>query len=776
MSVLRTSIQSVKINFSVKKAIDLFITFIFVALLGRVFVFNMAAPFGATFIAACFLKKQINIYAVTAGALLGAATLEFDFAVFYVSMNALTAVLMYAVTRLMNKEKKWAAFLCLITSYVVMTLLLKEKVLYTLFISGLELAFMIVITYVFESVLGVFLNRHQRSILTEEEVFGIAFIAIICVLGMGKINIFGVYISNVLAIFFAMSFSYLGGPGLGAGAAIALGAATAIGGSASPLFIANLGICALMAGILKRAKKAGTATGFILTNAVVTFLVNSSDAVIIPLIDSVAASVFFMAVPEKIYRALGKFVDINILRTYEQELHFKRFRQATVGRLKEISRIFEKTGEMFTAVAEEKSKGVRDISGVLALVAEKTCEKCVFRDNCWDRDFINTYGIMEKMYLRFEKQGKITIADIPASFQSKCMDINRLLKNCETVFDAYSVNLIWKKRVEESRFVTGEQLMGVSRIIGALGLEMDVGMAFLDEAEKEVLHKLDEAGIHAKEVCVESRGNAVTARLKVRSCGGMRCCKNDIEKAVSEGCMRSMRKTNEICLFGGKKYCELTYEEARKFGVLTGIAQLGKKGTCGDSQSFSGLKDGRYLVMLCDGMGSGDKAKKESEAAVSLIENFYLAGFDDNTVFTTINRLMLLKSPEEMFSTVDLCMLNLIEGYADFTKIGAERTYILRGDEIYTVRAGTLPMGILDDVSPVTIRKKLQENDMIIMFTDGVGDLEPSGRPEGEWVKEAVSSCSNPQEAADNILKAALKCSGGLQKDDMSVMVTKITA
>lgn len=776
MSGMKTALNQVKINFAFKKAIDLIITMIFVALIGRVFVFQTAAPFGAAFVAACFLNGQVNIYAVTAGALLGASTINSEYAIFYVSVNALTAVLMYAMTRLLKKQKKWMAFLCVGVSYALMTALIKEKVLYTLLISGLELLFIFVIIYVFESVLNVVMNRRRRSVLSEEEVFGLSFIAIICVLGMGMVNISGVYISTVLAIFFAMVFSYLGGPGLGAGSAIALGAAAAIGGGASPLFIGSLGVCALVAGVLKKAKKAGMAAGFILTNAVITFLINGSQTVIIPLIDSAAASVLFLTIPEKAYRAMGKFVDINLLRTYEQELHFKRFKQATVGRLKEVSEVFRKTGDMFTAAVSPKTRGVRDISGVLAMVAEKTCEHCVFRDNCWDRDFLNTYSVMEKLYLRYEKDGRIDLKDIPASFQSKCMDIMTLLKNSETIFDAYAVNLTWKKKVEESRYVTGEQLQGVSRIIGALGAEIDVGMTFLDEAEKEVIRRLDTAGIQTKEVCVESRGGAISAHIKVRSCGGMRACKNEIEKAVSEGCMRNMKKTNEICLFGGKKFCELAFEEARKFGVLTGVAQSAKKGASGDSHTFTGLNDGRYLVMLCDGMGCGDKARRESEAAVSLIENFYLAGFDDETVFDTINRLMLLKSPDEMFSTVDLCMINLIEGYADFTKIGAERSYIIRNNEVYTVHSATLPIGILDEVSPVTIRKKLRADDLIVMFTDGVGDLEPQDTAEGEWMQKAAGNGLNPQEAAENILKAALQASDGVQKDDMSVMVTRITA
>ncbi len=774
MSGLKAAVNGVRLNFVFKRSIDLFITFFFVALIGRVFVFNTAAPFGAAFIAACFLNGQVNVYAVTAGAVFGAATLDPKIAVFYISVNALTAVLMYAITRILKKDKKWMAFIAAGISYSAMTALIREKVLFTLLLGALELAFIFLTIYVFEAVLNVCLNSRRRSVLTEEEVLGIAFIAIIFVLGMGEINICGVYLSNVLAIFFAMVFSYLGGAATGAAAAVALAAASAIGGSASPLFICSLSICALLAGVLKKIKKAGTAAGFVLANAVVTFLINASETVVISLIESAAATVFFMAVPEKIYKALGKFVDLNIRRTFEQEMHFRRFKQATISRLKEVSEVFKKTGEVFNMAASGKSKYAYEVSRVLALVAEKTCEYCASRDNCWDGDFPHTYGVLKKLYMNYEEEGGVIKSNIPESFRRKCGQLDAMIKNCESVFDAYSASLAWKRRVDESRYVTGEQLMEVSRIIGALGSEMDVGMTFLDDAEKEVMHKLDEAGIHAKEVCVEKKGGAVTARIKIRSFGKETACADEVEKAVSEGCMRIMVRKNGGCLLKNKKNCELIFEEQKKFKVLTGLAQASKNGVSGDRHSFLGLKDGRYLLMLCDGMGSGEKALRESEAAVSLIENFYLAGFDDNIVFDTINRLMVLKSPDEVFSTVDLCMLNLIEGYADFTKIGAERSYIFRNEEIYTINSGTLPIGILDEVSPLTIRKSLKENDTVVMFTDGIGDAEPEGLPAGEWIKNIIREEKNAQTAADNILKAAMEMGKEEQKDDMSVLVARI--
>ena len=163
MAGLKTAIQNIKINFALKKIIDLTVTFVFVALIGRVFVFDTAAPFGAAFIAACFLNGQVNVYAVAAGAVLGAATMDSNMAVFYISFNALTSVLMYAVTRIAGREKKWMAFLSLGVAYILMTALMKGKVLYTLLISGLELAFIFVMTYVFESALGVFFKPAQAQ-------------------------------------------------------------------------------------------------------------------------------------------------------------------------------------------------------------------------------------------------------------------------------------------------------------------------------------------------------------------------------------------------------------------------------------------------------------------------------------------------------------------------------------------------------------------------------------------------------------------------------------
>ena len=179
------------------------------------------------------------------------------------------------------------------------------------------------------------------------------------------------------------------------------------------------------------------------------------------------------------------------------------------------------------------------------------------------------------------------------------------------------------------------------------------------------------------------------------------------------------------------------------------------------------------MLLLCDGMGTGERAAKESESAVSLMEDFYSAGFDEKTILDAINKLLILSSSEDNFSTMDLCMINLHTGKADFTKIGAPHSYIIRGESAKKIHSGSLPIGILEEFKPQKTEVDLQNEDLIVMFTDGIADLESMDEDMFELMM-AASMLRNTQEIADAILEMAVECSKGKNKDDMTVMVTRI--
>ena len=232
-------------------------------------------------------------------------------------------------------------------------------------------------------------------------------------------------------------------------------------------------------------------------------------------------------------------------------------------------------------------------------------------------------------------------------------------------------------------------------------------------------------------------------------------------------CGVRMYKASETASRNGA-YRLLRFEQAGRFRVETGVAQMAKGRVSGDSCVFSRLRDGRHLMMVCDGMGSGENARRESSAAASLIENFYQAGFDDAIIFDTINRLLILKSDEDMFTTVDLCLVNLNTGDAAFTKIGAEPSYIIRGSSVATVSPGSLPIGIVDEVRPVSIHKTLEPDDLIVAMSDGVSAAV--GDDAAGWFADI------PQTDAQTVAEAILQKALGPDppRDDMTVIVGRV--
>lgn len=113
------------------------------------------------------------------------------------------------------------------------------------------------------------------------------------------------------------------------------------------------------------------------------------------------------------------------------------------------------------------------------------------------------------------------------------------------------------------------------------------------------------------------------------------------------------------------------FYEDTKYRSVQGIARLKKDGAqiSGDNFSFLELERGDLLLGLSDGMGSGSAACKESEMVLDLVERFLEAGFSVETAIRMMNSAMVMKGESDLYSTVDLCMVNLYDGAADFTRL-----------------------------------------------------------------------------------------------------------
>ena len=138
---------------------------------------------------------------------------------------------------------------------------------------------------------------------------------------------------------------------------------------------------------------------------------------------------------------------------------------------------------------------------------------------------------------------------------------------------------------------------------------------------------------------------------------------------------------------------------------------------------------------------------------------------------SSVNKLLNLEK-DDIFSTIDIVVIDLKNGIADFVKMGSASSYIRGQDECKIIECSSLPIGILQDVNTVTKKVVLNEKDMIVLCSDGINDAFGSDSQFRDFLLTIKSV--NPQEVADKILERALANNNGYAVDDMTCLVVKI--
>lgn len=208
-----------------------------------------------------------------------------------------------------------------------------------------------------------------------------------------------------------------------------------------------------------------------------------------------------------------------------------------------------------------------------------------------------------------------------------------------------------------------------------------------------------------------------------------------------------------------------------------GIAKAKKTNSIisGDSNTVIKLKDGKILVAISDGMGSGEIAARNSKKVVLNLEKLLNTGFEEDRAIKMINSYMLVGKNPDNFATIDAMIFDPLVGLTEFIKIGACPTFIsTRDGQFLTVESNSLPAGILGDIEIETKTRLLKRDDLIVMVSDGIID----GMQENqiETMKKLLLTVKNitPQRLADIILQETVDSNFGIAKDDMTVIVAKV--
>lgn len=751
-------------------------------LLGGCNIAGGPMPFGAVFFAASYKIAGINILtalAVVTGTIVQ-GSLEFTY------VNA-ASMLIFSVLCIplkeINKKMSIKPAIILLVSMLVPQLILAalQRFLFYDILKALLVSFIsFVFFFIFRFSIPVMAGITKRVVPGGEEAAGTAITAVIVLSGIGSLQIWGFSLRNVFFILLLLFFSHKCGTGAGAAAGAAIGLIAGMNSGFTASSSGTYALCGMLAGTLRKIGKTGTALGFILGNIVVAVYFNGNSEAILYLKETISAGILFLAIPGKLAdRLTGPFADSYQLRE-DRNGYSRRIRDITVEKLIKFSSALMNLSKTFYSVtAAEIPAESHDINVLFDRTADRVCKGCSLCMHCWERNFYDTYRVMFDAVECLELKGHVEESDIPGNFLEKCPRINEFISTVNNMYELFREGVVWKSRINESRTVIGRQYEGMSRLIAGLADAVNSEISFLGPIENAVSDALQNKGIKAGHI-VAYKNISGKCEISVvhEVCGGAMDCTGIIEKVVSDAVGKRMTCGNNGCRAGCGVNCRLKYVEAENLKIATGIARLSKFGNniSGDNFSFMNIGNGKYMLALSDGIGSGYGAAVQSQAVVDMLENLFESGFDKDMTVNMINSALVLKSGGDGACTMDISIIDLFSGEIEFVKIGAAPTYIRKENKIDIVRSVSLPAGLLPGIDAELANGKVKSGDMVIMVTDGIIDCM-AGEEYGDRVLmkfiQGLDSL-NPQQVADSILNEAGKFCDGKPIDDMTVLVAKI--
>lgn len=655
--------------------------------------------------------------------------------------------------------------------------------LYDVFMGIISSSIVYVFYKLFVNGLAFIKDFNVKKAFTIEELIAGVIIISLASTSLNAINIFSLNLSNIIIIFMIMVLGWKYGMIVGAVSGISIGLAVSFVDSTSLVQISMFAISGILSGLLNRFGKIGVILGFILGNAILTYWVRGASTMIIYFREIFVASIGLLLVPNKIKLELEDLIGKNKLISNTGENRLEGSNNEISEKLKTISDMFnELISNVDKESLEEQENFLQDfldnieevknnifydeISNEENGIAKDICSKLKENDILLDNDLIeilkehNNYVIMRDENIKNDLQEIVKIANRTL----KISDINKAKKQeRKTNIETINQNL---KNVTKVIDKCAEEIKVKKENIYA---KKEQEIEFLLKSKKIKINNTKIRKLKNEKFIIELNLNYDDTRLKEKDV--ITNIADLISKSIgTKVVFQRDRKDEEK-----KEYYQI-YSSEDKFVLQVGSAKITKDGSevSGDCSLQIKLADGKYLLAIADGMGSGEKARECSKIALRLVKQMLSAGFNKDESIKMINSRLNLAGNSEIYSSLDISILDLYVGKTEILKSGACSTYIKNKKNIRKIESTSMPIGIVNNIELQSETIDIVDGDIIVMCSDGI--LEAKDDAKREWIEDFLKNVStnNVQKLADLILAEAVDNSFGIAQDDMTVIVSKI--
>ena len=659
---------------------------------------------------------------------------------------------------------------------------------------------------IFVNSLIVFKEFQNKKVFAMEELIGASLLAVIAISSLGNLSIFGFSIRNILSILVILVLGWKNGMLIGATGGITVGLTLGIIQGEDPTFIAAYAISGLMAGVLNKLGKLGVILGFIVGNIVLTYISNGNTVQVIRFQEILIAALGLLAMPKS---AGLKVSDLND--------KYKLLPETTGRTLEENKETINKLNNMsytISQIAKEYGEVAATVVTKDNLNNQEQTNRDVFEDELqanlegqeenllYDDIYNNKDEILTDIFEILLQKEFITRKDIILSFAKHNnyimgyadqennenspieKDVDDIVRIINTSYRVSKINFIWKKKLEENRKSVSTQLSGVSEAISNLAdkITIDSDNPYKQQKE-EIKSLLKEKDVEVKDISVKQEdSNRYIVNLYTNVCestDGKQCIYKKIGKILNKVLGDKMSLQKQTCgLRIDEDTCMFMFTSEDNYTMQVGVAKSKKSGSVisGDTTTQTKLEDGKYLLAISDGMGSGPEARKSSKIAIKMLERLLETGFNKDVALKLINSIISNNTDDDMYATLDVNILDLYNGNMDFFKNGACPTFLKRNKNVEILKSVSLPTGILDNIDLVEYNEELEDGDIIVMCSDGIVDSSKEFNNKELWIKYLLEELEtdDAQRISDIILNEARDNDFGQEKDDMTVICCRI--
>ncbi len=654
--------------------------------------------------------------------------------------------------------------------------------LYDVFMGAISASIVYVFYKIFVNGLACIKNFNEKKAFTIEELIASVLIISLASLAFNNVNIFSLNISNIIIIFMIMVLGWKNGMLVGAVSGISIGLAVSFIDSTSFVQISMFAISGILSGILNRFGKIGVIIGFLLGNAILTYWVRGASTMIIYFREIFIASIGLLLVPNRIKFEIEDLIGKDKLLDNSGERRLEQKNEEVFNKLKTLSEMFNElmttpnkeeiaTSESFVQDFLDNLEEIKlnifyeEISNENTGIAKDICEVLIQNEILLDKDLIeilnqhNNY-VVQDANIRNDLQEVVKIA-------------NRTLK-------IFQINRAKEEERKNTMKSMNENLKGVVKVIDKCAEEIVTKPKNeFSNKEKEVEFLLKSKNINVQNCQIKQLKNEkyiIELKLnytdnRVREKDVIKNIADIISKSIGTKIILQRERKNEE-----KEEYYQVYASEDKFVLQVGSAKITKDNSeiSGDCSLQIKLADGKYLLAIADGMGSGEKAREYSKLSLRLIKQMLVAGFNNEESVKMINSRINYLGGSKRFSTLDMSVLDLFIGKVQILKNAACTTYIKDRKNIKKIKSENLPVGMIDDIELKSQTVDVEDGNILVMCSDGV--LDSKSEENSDWIENFLKNVStnNVQKIADLILAEAIDNSYGIAQDDMTVIVSKI--